>query len=556
MILPPLNAKKNQAVQMLHFGGLDFRPKARQGSLHFAENLSADAYPALTSRKPRTKVVEAEGISAICAPEAEDRALTAFTGVRQGKFYCQGEEISGEELTKGEKSIADFNGKICIFPDKLYYDYLPDPDTGTVNKRLQPMEKTLTLSGAQFYSNYNTITGAFTAYIQKSGADFSRFQEGDSLTIRGCNIKQNNTCTVDGRKKYASSQDIVSAVVESVDSSRLNLLLFNKQGGYAHFVNTIESGSVTIGVQIPDMNHVCVHNNRLWGTAQNGEYIYASKLGDCQNFHSFQGLSDDSWYGRLGTPGEFTGICSYRSAVVAFKKECIHHVYGDAPRNFSIPKQTLGGCLDGRSIVEISGTLYYLSPTGFSVYSGGEPYCICHQLAGKNYIRAAAGTDGRRYTVAAYTQEGTCDVLVYDPLYGVWHREDGTPYLGFLSMGGRLYGATADAVWAFCHGEESVEWSMITAPLTYASMQHKGVNCLWLRLEREENACVTVEISHDGREFVLCGSLPLGSGFGVERVPVRFRNCDSFRLRISGTGKVILHDLEITTHQGGRNYGQ
>ncbi len=556
MILPPLNLKKNQGSQILRFGGLDLRPKAGQGSLSEAENLSADAYPALTSRKPRTKVVDSQGISAICAPEYSGELLTEFTGVRQGKFYYQGEEIGGESLTVGEKSIADFNGKICIFPDKVYFDYLPDPDTGAVSKELKSMEKTMTLSGVQFYSNYNTITGAYTAYLQKSGADFSRFQAGDSLIIRGCSKERNNTCILDGRKEYASSEDIVSAVVDSVKGTRINLLLFNKQGGYANFYNTTESGAVSIGVRIPDMNHVCVHNNRLWGTAQNGEYLYASKLGDCLNFYSYQGLSDDSWYGRLGTPGEFTGICSYRSAVVAFKRECIHHVYGDAPRNFSIPKQVVGGCLDGRSIAEIGGTLYYLSPTGFSVYSGGQPYAICHQLWGKNYIRAAAGTDGRRYTVAAYTPEGGCDVLVYDPLYGVWHREDATPFLGFLSMGGRLYGATADAVWAFDHGEEPVSWSMTTAPLTYATMNHKGVNCLWLRLERETDAHVLVEISHDGKEFVSCGVLPAENGFGVKRIPIRFQNCDSFRLRISGIGKVILHDLEITTHQGGRNYGQ
>ncbi|MBO5364415.1 MAG: hypothetical protein J6A56_03005, partial [Clostridia bacterium] len=340
-----------------------------------------------------------------------------------------------------------------------------------------------------------------------------------------------------------------------VTSSRLNLLLFNKQGGYATFQNTTESGSVTIKVSIPDMNHVCVHNNRLWGTAENGEYIYASKLGDCQNFNSFQGLSEDSWYGRIGTPGEFTGICSYRSAVVAFKRECIHHVYGDAPRNFSIPKQTLGGCVDGRSIAELSGVLYYLSPTGFSVYGGGEPYCISYQLGSKNYCRAAAGSDGRRYIAATYTEEGECDVLVYDPNFGVWYREDDTPYLGFLTMGGRLYGATADAVWAFGYGEELVEWSLTTTPFTYHTMEHKGVNCLWLRLEREKDARVTVEISHDGGDFISCGELSPDQGFGVKRIPVRFQNCDSFRLRISGTGHVVLHDLEITTHQGGKTYG-
>ncbi len=555
MILPPLQGKENQSVQLFHFKGLDLRKKASDGCLVSAQNLSADAYPAVVPRKPRAKIAEKQGITAICAPENTGEPLTAFTGVRNGRFYYQGEGLDGPYILDGEKSIVDFNGKICIFPDKICYDYLPDPDTGEVSKFALSMETTMEISGVQFYSSYDTLTGVYRAYLQKAGTDFSRFKAGDSLCISGCSVTKNNTVTLDGRKSYAPSDAIVSAVVESVESSRLNLLLFNKQGGYATFQNTTESGAVTIKVSIPDMDHVCVHNNRLWGTAKNGEYIYASKLGDCRNFHSFQGLSEDSWYGRIGTPGEFTGICSYRSAVVAFKRECIHHVYGDAPRNFSIPKQTLGGCLDGRSIRELDGVLYYLSPTGFSVYSGGEPYGVSHQLQGKNYCQAAAGTDGRRYIAAAYTEAGECDVLVYDPLCGVWYREDNTPYLGFVSMGGKLYGATEDTVWAFCQGEERVEWSMTTTPITYASMQHKGVNCFWLRLEREGDAQIRVEISHDGGAFQTCGELSSGSGFGVRRIPVRFRNCDSFQVRISGIGNVVLHDLEITTHQGGKTYG-
>lgn len=555
MILPPLKAEKNQKAQIVKFGGLDFRPKAPLGTMEFTQNLSGDGYPVLTCRKPRTKVLPIGAINALCAPGIEEETLTQFTGVRSGEFYYRGDKIDGVRLIDGKKSIADFNGKICIFPDKAYFDYIPDPQTGMIIRELRSMEKTLELSGVQFYSSYDTITGSYTTYLYKAGADFSQFSPGDSLSISGCIIEKNNTRSVDGQTDFATEEDIVSVVVEKVENDRLYLLLFNKKGGYATFRNATEGGTVTIKVKIPDMNYVCVHNNRLWGTSKNGEYIYASKLGDCQNFYSFQGLSDDSWYGRIGTAGEFTGICSYRSAVVAFKKECIHHVYGDAPRNFAIPKQTLEGCLDGRSIVELGGVLYYLSPRGFSAYSGGEPYSVSHQLMGKEYTQAVAGTDGRRYIVAAYTRDKVCDVLIYDPRYGMWYREDDKPYIDFLFFGGKLYGATATTVWVFGQGEESIEWSAITNPITLSQMDHKGINALWLRLERKDTADVTVEISYDNKEFVLCGVSQKEKGFGMERIPIRFRNCDSFRLRISGTGQVLLHDLEITTHQGGRNYG-
>ncbi len=556
MLLPPFGAKEKKNAQYLGFGGLDLRTKPAEGSLWEMENLSADAYPAVTPRKPRNKVLSASGISTLCPPEDTGEEITAFTGVRDGQFYYQGNPIAGEALSKGEKSIADFNGKICIFPDKVYYDYLPDPDTGEVSDSLMSMEKRVHLVGVTFYSAYDKLTGAYTAYISKDGARFDRFSPGDSIVISGSTKAQNNVQILSGRKDFAAEDAIVSAVVEKATDSKLELLLFTKSGGYASFENCTDSTVVvTIGINIPDMDHVCVHNNRLWGTAENGEYLYASRLGDCMNFHSFQGLSEDSWYGRVGTPGGFTGICSYRTAVVAFKRNCIHHIYGDAPQNFAIPKQTMGGCLDGRSIAELGGVLYYLSDRGFCAYSGGEPYGVSQSLGENHYQKAVAGTDGRRYYVAAYGDSTVCDVLVFDPELGTWHQEDHTAFLGFIFHGGVLYGATKDALWAFGKGEERCSWSMTTQKLTYRNIDHKGLSALWLRLEKEDDASVLIEISHDGESFSPCGKLTPGSGFGVRRVPVRFQKCDSFQIRVSGQGRVVIHDLEMETYQGGRNYG-
>lgn len=555
MLLPILQAKENPVSQIVSFAGLDLRPKAKQGTLLETENLCADAYPALTTRQPREKVVSMTGITAFCAPEETGEPLTAFTGVKDRRFYYQGTQIGDELLEAGEKSIADFNGKICIFPDKVYYDYLPDPDTGTVSQTLCSMEQTQTLTGVNFYSAYNETTGAYTAYLSKSGADFSAWKPGDSLVIRGCAKTQNNTCVVQGRKDYAAEDAIVSVVVESVETGRMNLLLYQKRGGLAKFENGTESGSITIGRSIPDMNHVCVHNNRLFGTAKNGEYLYASKLGDCMNFHTFAGLDSDSWYSAIGTPGSFTGICSYRTAVVAFKSHCIHHVYGDTPRNFSIPKQTAGGCVDGRSIAEIGGILYYLSAAGFYAYQGGEPYAAAPQLTGRHDRYCAAGTDGQRYYAAASADGTHYDLLVYDPALNLWYREDDTAFFDFVFYGGSLYAAAPDGIWRYHCGSETVSWSLTTHPITLRTMTHKGVPSLRLRLWRGEDTSVKIEVSHDGGAFVTAGKLHKKSGFGVSRIPVRFQKCDSFQLRISGSGPVVLHDLELVTYQGGKTYG-
>ena len=339
-------------------------------------------------------------------------------------------------------------------------------------------------------------------------------------------------------------------MVNDVTASKLSLLMYTKNGSYALFDNTTDSAEITVEVSIPNMNHVCVHNNRLWGTSENGEYIYASKLGDCFNFNSFQGLSNDSWYSEIGTDGGFTGIVSYRTAAVAFKNSYIHHVYGDSPSNFSIPKQTFGGTPDGESIAEAGGVLYYMASDGFYEYNGGEPEKIseCIKTA---YKSCCAGTDGRHYYACAEKQDGTSELLVYDTLYGVWHKEDNTEFVAFINHNDHLYGATSTDMYKFGDGEEDVSWCVVSKKFTLEDIDFKGVNSVYIRMEAPKKTSVTVYTACDEGDFKPAGQIE-GSGFIVYKVPVRFSKCDSFRIMLDGTGHAVVHDIEIITYTGGR----
>lgn len=555
MYLPPIDTPKETAVLTKSFYGLDEGEKIDDRSFGAMKNMSSDALPAAVPRKPRESIAEAENITAVCLPEYAAGGLTAFTGIAGNAFYYNGKKITGKTLTAGPKSIADFGGKICIFPDKLFYDYLPDPDTGEVTEELQNLEKTLAVTGASFRTTKDDITGAYSAYISKTGAAFDQtFSVGDSIVISGCSAQKNNTKVIESRKDTAAAGDIVSVVVEDVSSARLDLRLYDKKGALASFQNTTESGEITLSVHIPDMNHICVHNNRLWGTASSGECIYASRLGDCRNFYSFQGLGDDSWYSLLGTDGEFTGICSYRNAVVAFKRDCIHHVYGDSPVNFSIPKQIYGGCADGDSIAQIGGILYYLAPSGFSAYGGGEPYAIGDRLR-THYTACRAGTDGIKYYASADRPDGQSELLVFDTRYGVWHKEDEARFVGFATRDGQLYAADQHTLYRFGSGKETFPWCVVSKRFTFDKTLHKGIYCVYLRVDLADGANIKISLAHDDGDFVPCGEIS-GSGFSVRRIPIRFRKCDSFRLMCEGTGKAVLHDIEFISYNGGKTNGR
>ncbi len=550
MLLPRFEAKQNTKMRISVFSGLNKRDKISDSELTDMVNMSANAMPAIVPREARKLVANVSDAVNICAPEYTGGELSAFTGVMGTTFYYKGKAIEGT-LKEGRKSIADFNGKICIFPDKVYYDYIPHHDTGEVENKLVPMEKTLEVSAAKFSSSYNELTGQYIAYISASNAGFDEvFSVGESIVISGSR-DENNTKIIAGRRDFATDDDIVSVVVSGVASTRIDLILYNKKGEKKTFVNTTETETITLKRAIPDMDNICVHNNRLWGTATSGEFVYASALGDCTNFHSYQGLSDDSWYSAVGTKGEFTGICSYRSAVVALKRGCIHHIYGDSPVNFSMPKQTAGGCIDGRSICELGGVLYYLSHNGFKAYSGGEPYDVSPKLRDR-YISCASGCDGRRYYAAATREGGERDLLVYMPDADVWVREDDTPFEDFCEYNGELYGITALEMWKLCGGDEKVEWRITSKRYTYDIMEHKGISCLYIRADMKINSRMRVLVSRDGGEYEFCGEITGEKGFSVYRVPVRFGKCNSFQIIIDGEGVAVIHDVEITSYDAGR----
>lgn len=554
MYLPPggsATSSNTKKVDILNFFGYDQREKIDDRQMSEMYNMSSDAIPAASPRKPREHIVSMSGISAITTPEYQPGSLDSFTGVAGNYFYYKGNSVTNIKLLDGEKSIVDFNGNICIFPDKVYYRYLPDPDSGKIENELKKMGRQITVTDAKFYSSHNEISGVYTAYIQKSGAEFDDiFKVGDSVIISGCSEDQNNTYVISSKKDYASDSQIVSAVVDEATTSKLSLLLYTKNGNYGLFKNTTDNNSVTIEISIPNISRACVHNNRLFGTGTSGEYIYASKLGDCFNFNSFRGLADDSWYSEIGTAGEFTGIVSYRTAVVAFKSNYIHHIYGDSPQSFSIPKQTCGGAIDGKSIAELGGILYYMGADGFYEYSGGEPEKISSCIK-TNYFTCKSGTDGQRYYACAGNSNGT-ELLVYDPLYSLWHKEDNTEFIDFVRHNEHLYGVTKTDMYKFSgESNEEINWCVVSKKFTLDDFDFKGINTVYLRLDLKSGSKVKIYSAWDNEDFKFCSEIQ-GNGFMVHKVPVRFKKCDSFRIMLEGTGQAAVHDIEIITYTGGR----
>lgn len=369
--------------------------------------------------------------------------------------------------------------------------------------------------------------------------------------------------------------DVMLDMPTQTTGTQLNL--FN---GYCSLLNV-----VTVSRTVPDMDYICVNENRMWGCK--GDTIYASKLGDPLNWNVFDGLSTDSWTAETGTPGNFTGCCSYQGYPTFFKENAVFKVMGDEPGNFILRKVNIQGVKNGSaySIVEIRSHLYYLSRVGVMQWNGGDyPQIISGALGGEpgQIGNANAGTDGLRYylslvmqvfdkEIGAYLNEYL--LLTYDTRYGTWHE---------LTMEDP-YGAarfTGDGVnnWMYLppHPSEplgtgkictlhsfptskdtTTEWRVTFADSTRAyktaltgSESKKGVLRLLIRCRLAKT--MKVWISYDGGDFEEAGEF--GGEDGMDKssrvVPLILRRCDYWQLRLTGVGDAVIYSIAVEKYGG------
>lgn len=114
-VLPkiPYTMRKNKS-QIVSMRGINYSNVTQDGDIADSKGISARSYPYITTRKEREKQGQYSNVT----------AMTVFNNkivvVADGKLYWGGQEIG--ELTPGEKQFAPINSKLCIMPDKKYFD--------------------------------------------------------------------------------------------------------------------------------------------------------------------------------------------------------------------------------------------------------------------------------------------------------------------------------------------------------------------------------------------------------------------------------------------------
>lgn len=549
------------------FRGLNLSQGIGDGEWAWMQNMDTREYPAVARRQKRVHVATLNKPNGLCATDR----LCFVDGV---KFYYNGFYYG--DVEDSEKTLVPMGAKIAIFPDKKLFDTTTLSFTDMEQKNVSSGTVSVTLAKGDG-TPYGEYTEGGTAPENPENGQLWLDTSGDAPVMKtwseaqGLWVAEATTYVLVSATGLGQGLKALDGVtVSGLEEGGLNgdWILTDAGPDYILFTGILQkaltqTGEVRVERICPEMDFVVEKDNRLWGCSSADHEIYCCKLGDPTNWRAYQGVATDSYAVTVGTPGPFTGAAVSGSAVIFFKENCLHRVYGTQPSNFTVYVDNLRGVQQGchKSAVRVNEYLYYKSVFDVCVYADSEVAGISAALGTESYKNAVAGVCGNRLYLSMEDQEGAWQLLVYNTAAGVWTREDGTHALGFASCLTETFMLRADGeLYALLPGEynkeffmvgsdytvyaqeetdEEVSWELRTGEILRELPDHKYIGKIQLYLELDPGARAEVALRRDGGAWEKVQEL---SGGDQRRctLPIYPRRCDRMEIRLTGVGHARL----------------
>lgn len=549
------------------FRGLNLSQGIGDGEWAWMQNMDTREYPAVARRQKRVHVATLNKPNGLCATDR----LCFVDGV---KFYYNGFYYG--DVEDSEKTLVPMGAKIAIFPDKKLFDTTTFSFTDMEQKNVSSGTVRVTLAKGDG-TPYGEYTEGGTAPENPENGQLWLDTSGDAPVMKtwseaqGLWVAETTTYVLVSATGLGQGLKALDGVtVSGLEEAGLNgdWILTDAGPDYILFTGMLQkaltqAGEVRVERTCPEMDFVVEKDNRLWGCSSADHEIYCCKLGDPTNWRAYQGVATDSYAVTVGTPGPFTGAAVSGSAVIFFKENCLHRVYGTQPSNFTVYVDNLRGVQQGchKSAARVNEYLYYKSVFDVCVYADSEVAGISAALGTESYKNAVAGVCGNRLYLSMEDQEGAWQLLVYDTAAGVWTREDGTHALGFASCLTETFMLRADGeLYALLPGEynkdffmvgsdytvyaqeetdEEVSWELRTGEILRELPDHKYIGKIQLYLELDPGARAEVALRRDGGAWEKVQEL---SGGDQRRctLPIYPRRCDRMEIRLTGVGHARL----------------
>ncbi len=558
-MLPFLTGSKAKREMQREFRGLNRRPGAAENEFAAMENMTGAGYPLLASRSPRGRV----------------RKLTKINGMLGGAQLCfvDGTDFFYEgacygQVTDGEKLLVRMGGKILIFPDKLAFD--------TETYSFSPLENHVALTGVTLAPTFSD--GTALGSVTESGTQPTEPQDGmlwldtRSHTLKQYSAAQEQWAEVTGTRVALRGTGIGAGFragdgvrVSGTGVEELEGILLLEEATENEVVVTglmargkVISGQVKLDRDVPDLVLATELNNRLWGVEEGSQELLACKLGDPTNWHVFAGVSTDSYAVNVGSDGPFTGMCSFLGYALFFKEGWIHKLYGTKPADFQLTATLARGVEQGawRTLCQVDDTLYYKGVDGVYAYDGSLPVRVSWDWDEAARKGLSAAEDKGRYVICVQAAAGDCELLVYDPARGLWHREDGLQVRHMARADKETWMADrAEQVLWSRNGtlltghpggmamEGAVSWRAETADWNQKDAGKRTCTRLMIRAYLAEGSEMTAQLQYDSDKQWHTAARVTGTGKGTIEVPLFPRRCDHCRLALSGVGEAEIFSI-------------
>lgn len=581
MRITQLNVLNTSRDMIRFFKGYNHQLYIGDNEWYEMGNMTSSYYPVLSPRDKRMHIAK--------HTQGSTHGLFAKTRLLwvHGKdLYYNGALVANNQLSNTDKQFVSMGALVLIFPDKKVFNTSTLQVTnmevswqtvGTVTYKLAKMDGTVyenievsetapetpedgmlwmdTSSSPHVLKQWSSYSEMWveipTTYIRIESSHIGEaFNQYDGIKISNSVVSALNGANIIQAK--GTDYIVVTGLLDEMDT---------------------QTSVLNVVREVPDMDFLTEHNNRVWGCSSAKHEVYCCKLGDPYNWNAFEGLSTDSYTATIGSDGDFTGAITYGNYVLFFKSDKLHFIQGDKPANFVIGEKTLRGVEKGseKSLAIVDEVLYYKSADGIVAYTGSLPDGLYDAFGGQRYKNAVGGGARSKYYVSMQAEDNTWHLFCYDTKRGMWHREDNLHVTYFSKYDNDLFYFDEDdnfgtifgtkghdnsmEVAGETHIEGDIPWYVETGNIGMESPDQKTLSRFLIRLRADIGTTITISMQYDSTGVWENKRTITSHTLTSFNIPVIPRRCDHMRMKIEGTGACKIFSISKETEQGSELHG-
>lgn len=543
--MPLPSGGKYSKMTKVAFGGLNKRYTLDSGDLSMESNISTNEYPYLTpSEKKKVVVAYDEDSKPLSMFAFDDFLIVVYRKNRTIKIdYITADNTVYTSTLKesGATSADDVPRSIVQFN---VYDTPTDPISGQFVKKLLifPDKKSMDFKITEDDFAIQDMSVLVKTYTNDTEPYLPPDTASHNYYYRNLSTKAKDADTLYGAAIYRWVDD-------ETDS---------ENSGW----------KISIPPTMPDIKYATVHLSRVFGV--DDDRVYASGYNDYANWNldTIDEYNEaNAWcspsQSNTKAGGNFTGITTFDSHVICFKRDFMHEIY-NTKNPFRLQDIYAEGCIDNRTIQNVDGKLIFVSEDDVKIYTGSNPRIIGYNLNMSKFKFAVSGTDNRNYYLFCKDADNNDYLYVYDTFTELWSEQRSDPeVVSFAHNKNGMYMLCKDGcIYKMDTGNYSHEWSFETDLITNKTVDIKHIKKLQMLVDAQASANLNVYILYDDEEFNEKTSHLVYtrnySSYNAGKKPIRVKPRKTanygFKLHFEGTGYVKLYELEIFVEAGGGMY--